>query len=81
MLSFSASYEFYSSFAIWPEEVRSDLRAGVKAKQQGNFALSRRLLTQCVVYIVGSHSYLMPHKEHLKLRYLFHRTSFPHCLT
>lgn len=39
-------YEFYSSFAIWPEEVRSDLRAGVKAKQQGNFALSRRLLTQ-----------------------------------
>jgi hypothetical protein len=53
MLSFSISYEFYSSFAIWPEEVRSDLRAGVKAKQQGNFALSRRLLTQCVVCIVG----------------------------
>ncbi len=53
MLSFADSYEFYSSFAIWPEEVRSDLRAGVKAKQQGNLALSRRLLTQCVVYIVG----------------------------
>ncbi|KAH9998596.1 hypothetical protein BJV77DRAFT_940428 [Russula vinacea] len=39
-------YEFYSSFAIWPEEVRADLRAGVKAKQQGNLALSRKLLTQ-----------------------------------
>ena len=53
MLSFSISYEFYSSFTIWPEEVRSDLRAGVKAKQQGNFALSRRLLIQCVVCIIG----------------------------
>ena len=42
-------YEFYSSFAIWPEEVRADLRAGVKAKQQGNLALSRKLLTQCVL--------------------------------
>jgi len=44
-------YEFYSSFAIWPEEVRADLRAGVKAKQQGNLALSRRLLTQCAICI------------------------------
>ena len=44
----SGRYEFYSSFAIWPEEVRADLRAGVKAKQQGNLALSAKLLTQCV---------------------------------
>jgi hypothetical protein len=44
-------YEFYSSFAIWPEEVRADLRAGVKAKQQGNLALSRKLLTQCVLCV------------------------------
>ncbi|KAI0278096.1 hypothetical protein BGY98DRAFT_1097003 [Russula aff. rugulosa BPL654] len=37
----SGRYEFYSSFAIWPEEVRGDLRAGVKAKQQGNLALTK----------------------------------------
>lgn len=47
-LCHSDSYEFYSSFAIWPEEVRADLRAGVKAKQQGNLALSGKLLLQCV---------------------------------
>ncbi|KAI0252470.1 hypothetical protein BJV78DRAFT_1281594 [Lactifluus subvellereus] len=41
-------YEFYSSFAIWPGEIRSDLRAGIKAKQQGNLALSRKLLTQAL---------------------------------
>jgi hypothetical protein len=47
-LCHSDRYEFYSSFAIWPEEVRADLRAGVKAKQQGNLALSGKLLLQCV---------------------------------
>lgn len=47
----SCRYEFYSSFAIWPEEVRADLRAGVKAKQQGNLALSGKLLTQCVLRV------------------------------
>ncbi|KAI9507588.1 hypothetical protein F5148DRAFT_1203714 [Russula earlei] len=41
-------YEFYASFAIWPEEVRADLRAGVKAKQQGNLALSHKLLTRAL---------------------------------
>ena len=55
ILTCSDRYEFYSSFAIWPEEVRSDLRAGVKAKQQGNLALSRKLLTQCVLpYLCAS---------------------------
>jgi hypothetical protein len=47
----SGRYEFYSSFAIWPEEVRADLRAGVKAKQQGNLALSGKLLLQCVLRV------------------------------
>lgn len=55
ILTCSDRYEFYSSFAIWPEDVRSDLRAGVKAKQQGNLALSRKLLTQCVLpYLCAS---------------------------
>jgi hypothetical protein len=51
LLTHIGSYEFYSSFAIWPEEVRADLRAGVKAKQQENLALSRKLLTQCALYV------------------------------
>ena len=51
LLNCIGSYEFYASFAIWPEEVRADLRAGVKAKQQENLALSRNLLTQCVLYV------------------------------
>jgi hypothetical protein len=51
LLSRIGRYEFYSSFAIWPEEVRADLRAGVKAKQQGNLALSRKLLTQYVLCV------------------------------
>ena len=51
LLSRISRYEFYSSFAIWPEEVRADLRAGVKAKQQGNLALSRKLLTQYVLCV------------------------------
>ena len=50
VLSCSGRYEFYSSFAIWPEEVRADLRAGVKAKQQGNLALSSTLLARCVLH-------------------------------
>ena len=51
LLSHIGRYEFYSSFAIWPEEVRADLRAGVKAKQQGNLALSHKLLAQCVLCV------------------------------
>ncbi|ETW78062.1 hypothetical protein HETIRDRAFT_325616 [Heterobasidion irregulare TC 32-1] len=37
-------YDFYKSFAIWPPEVRADLRAGVKAKHQGDLDLSERFL-------------------------------------
>jgi hypothetical protein len=56
-LSRSFRYEFYSSFAIWPEEVRADLRAGVKAKQQGNLTLSAKLLTQCVPLVFCRNCY------------------------
>ncbi|GBE83883.1 hypothetical protein SCP_0509400 [Sparassis crispa] len=35
-------YEFYSAFTMWPEEVRADLRAGVKAKRQDNLSLSEK---------------------------------------
>ena len=40
-------YDFYKSFAIWPPEVRADLRAGVKAKHQGDLDLSERFLQRC----------------------------------
>ena len=58
-LCHSDRYEFYSSFAIWPEEVRADLRAGVKAKQQGNLALSSKLLLQCVLRVFCCNSLLI----------------------
>ncbi|KAL4247743.1 Protein Mrg3-like protein [Abortiporus biennis] len=37
-------YEFYSTFTMWPEEIRGDLRAGVKAKHQDDLFLSERYL-------------------------------------
>jgi hypothetical protein len=42
-------YEFYSSFTLWPKEVRGDLRAGIKAKHQGDLDLSARYLERQVV--------------------------------
>ncbi|KAI0659691.1 hypothetical protein C8Q70DRAFT_980398 [Cubamyces menziesii] len=37
-------YQFYTTFTMWPPEVRADLRAGIKAKHQGDFDLSARYL-------------------------------------
>ncbi|OSX60883.1 hypothetical protein POSPLADRAFT_1146055 [Postia placenta MAD-698-R-SB12] len=37
-------YEFYSAFTMWPQEVRGDLRTGIKAKNQGDFERSERYL-------------------------------------
>ncbi|KAH9915762.1 hypothetical protein B0H21DRAFT_326380 [Amylocystis lapponica] len=37
-------YEFYTAFTLWPEEVRADLRAGIKAKHQGELFTSERYL-------------------------------------
>ncbi|KZT71894.1 hypothetical protein DAEQUDRAFT_743979 [Daedalea quercina L-15889] len=37
-------YEFYSMFTMWPQEVRGDLRAGIKAKNHDDFSLSERYL-------------------------------------
>ncbi|KAG2139528.1 hypothetical protein BD769DRAFT_1350790 [Suillus cothurnatus] len=39
-------YEFYTSFTLWPEQVRGDLRAGIKAKNQGDLSLSERYITR-----------------------------------
>jgi len=43
-------YEFYTAFTMWPKIVRDDLRAGVKAKNQGNLNTSERYLTRYVEY-------------------------------
>ncbi|KAL1949009.1 hypothetical protein VTO73DRAFT_10815 [Trametes versicolor] len=37
-------YQFYTTFTMWPPEVRGDLRAGIKAKHQGDLDLSVRYL-------------------------------------
>ncbi|KAI0828665.1 hypothetical protein BC628DRAFT_1316098 [Trametes gibbosa] len=37
-------YQFYTTFTMWPPEVRGDLRAGIKAKHQGDLDLSARYL-------------------------------------
>ncbi len=41
-------YQFYTTFTMWPPEVRGDLRAGIKAKHQGDLDLSVRYLHRCV---------------------------------
>ena len=41
-------YEFYQMFTMWPKELRADLRAGIKAKYQGNYKLSEQYLRKCV---------------------------------
>jgi len=41
-------YEFYSAFTMWPKEVRGDLRAGIKAKNQGDFDISERYLRRAL---------------------------------
>ncbi|EJF59734.1 hypothetical protein DICSQDRAFT_156086 [Dichomitus squalens LYAD-421 SS1] len=37
-------YQFYTTFTTWPPEVRGDLRAGIKAKNQGDLELSERYI-------------------------------------
>ena len=39
-------YEFYSMLTMWPEEVRGDLRAGLRAKSRGDVKLSIQYLTK-----------------------------------
>ena len=52
MLSVGFSrYQFYTTFTMWPPEVREDLRAGIKAKNQGDLDLSERYLRRCAGFI------------------------------
>ncbi|KAI0346436.1 hypothetical protein BDW22DRAFT_1425907 [Trametopsis cervina] len=41
-------YDFYNTLTMWPPEVRKDLRAGIKARNQGDLDLSERYLTRAL---------------------------------
>ncbi|KZT23713.1 hypothetical protein NEOLEDRAFT_1136204 [Neolentinus lepideus HHB14362 ss-1] len=41
-------YQFYQTFTLWPPAVRGDLRAGIKAKNQGDLVLSERYLRRAL---------------------------------
>ncbi|KIP07301.1 hypothetical protein PHLGIDRAFT_13329 [Phlebiopsis gigantea 11061_1 CR5-6] len=58
-------YEFYSMFTVWPKEVRGDLRAGIKAKNQGDLGMSEQFLNRALetaralpLEVLGSEPYL-----------------------
>lgn len=42
------SYEIYTSFTLWPVEIRKDLRSGIRARNEGDDALSERYLARYV---------------------------------
>lgn len=45
-------YDFYNAFTLWPPEVRNDLRAGLKARNQGDLGLSERYLRRRVIHSI-----------------------------
>ncbi|KAH9933738.1 uncharacterized protein B0H18DRAFT_981821 [Fomitopsis serialis] len=60
-------YEFYSMFTMWPQEVRGDLRAGIKAKNQGDFILSERYLRRAYETALALPLATFSPSPHLKL--------------
>ena len=45
-------YEFLAMLTVWPEEVRGDLRAGLRAMARGDIKLSQRHLMRCVLFVL-----------------------------
>lgn len=41
-------YEFYTTFLVWPRELREPLRSAVKAEQAGKHDRSAHLFNECV---------------------------------
>lgn len=53
-------------FTLWPEELRADLRAGIKARNQGDPSLSERYLTRFVhLFLIHSYAFLAPSGNYL----------------
>ncbi|KAG9313632.1 hypothetical protein JVU11DRAFT_5964 [Chiua virens] len=61
------SYEIYTSFTQWPIQLRKDLRAGISAKNQGDFALSERFLTSAYQTALGLPLSVLGSDPYLKL--------------
>ncbi|EMD35357.1 hypothetical protein CERSUDRAFT_124695 [Gelatoporia subvermispora B] len=59
-------YQFYDTFHTWPPAIRSDLRAGIKAKHNGDLALSERYLRRALQTALNEPETLGDH-VHLKL--------------
>ncbi|KAI0732716.1 hypothetical protein C8Q72DRAFT_816637 [Fomitopsis betulina] len=60
-------YEFYSLFTMWPQEIRGDLRAGIKARNQGDFSLSERYLRRALETALSLPLEIFAPSPHLKL--------------
>ncbi|KAI0701375.1 hypothetical protein BC835DRAFT_1411516 [Cytidiella melzeri] len=41
-------YDFYTSFTMWPKEVKRDLRAGIETRNTGDLNVSERFLTRAL---------------------------------
>ncbi|KAF7977333.1 hypothetical protein HWV62_4115 [Athelia sp. TMB] len=46
-------YDFYSALSLWPKEIKGDLRAGLKARNQGDLGLSERYLRRAYTTALG----------------------------
>ncbi|KZT01242.1 uncharacterized protein LAESUDRAFT_664358 [Laetiporus sulphureus 93-53] len=60
-------YKFYQMFTMWPKELRADLRAGIKAKYQGNYKLSEQYLRKAYDKALSLPLSVFSPAPHLKL--------------
>ncbi|KAI6043952.1 hypothetical protein EDC04DRAFT_2646388 [Pisolithus marmoratus] len=60
-------YQFYKSFTLWPKELRDDLRAGIKARNRGDFNLSERYLTRAYQTALSMPPSMLSPTPYLKL--------------
>ncbi|PIL23302.1 hypothetical protein GSI_14612 [Ganoderma sinense ZZ0214-1] len=60
-------YQFYNTFTLWPPEVRADLRAGIKAKNQRDLDLSERYLRRALQTAQALPLSAFSDEPHLKL--------------
>ncbi|EPQ50123.1 hypothetical protein GLOTRDRAFT_82573 [Gloeophyllum trabeum ATCC 11539] len=60
-------YQFYQTFTLWPPEVRGDLRAGIKAKRNGDLVLAERYLHRALETAHSLPLSAFAHEPYLKL--------------
>lgn len=70
----SIRYDIYTLMSMWPEEIKEDLRAGVKAKLSGDFVLSAQYLQRSAFFLLYSCLSTESNAlEHGKLSRLYHQ--------